>query len=186
KDKIDIQQLVFPARLRELGRWLIRSEVGGQVPFEITYFTSGLSWRAFYMGTLSADEQKMKLQGYVRVANSSGEDYENAQTRLIVGKVHILDEIAELARRQYPYGSPLPRAAGLGGPDYTWGVNGEDREKVPLLGDVPLVGGLFSTRLRGPRRYPISGASGCCLLKRKILRSRAFTSTTKSAGDGRR
>jgi hypothetical protein len=106
KDKIDIQQLVFPSRLRELGRWLIRSEVGGQVPFEITYFTSGLAWRAFYMGTLSADEQKMKLQGYVRVGNNSGEDYEKAQTRLIVGKVHILDEIAELARRQYPYNRP--------------------------------------------------------------------------------
>ncbi|HUT28745.1 MAG TPA: DUF4139 domain-containing protein [Sedimentisphaerales bacterium] len=107
KDKITIEQLVFPARLRELGRWLIRSEVGGQVPFEITYFTSGLSWRAFYMGTLSADERKMKLQGYVRVANNTGEDYEDAQTRLIVGKVHLLDQIAELARRQYPYGSPI-------------------------------------------------------------------------------
>ncbi|MHC4239364.1 MAG: hypothetical protein ACYSUC_06355, partial [Planctomycetota bacterium] len=35
KGQIDIQQLVFPARLRELGRWLIRSEVSGQVPFEI-------------------------------------------------------------------------------------------------------------------------------------------------------
>ncbi|MHC4356579.1 MAG: anti-sigma factor family protein [Planctomycetota bacterium] len=45
--KIDVQQLVFPARLRELGRWLIRSEISGQVPFEITYFTSGLTWRAF-------------------------------------------------------------------------------------------------------------------------------------------
>ncbi|MHC4474512.1 MAG: DUF4139 domain-containing protein [Planctomycetota bacterium] len=106
KDKIDIQQLVFPARLRELGRWLIRSEVGGQVPFEITYFTSGLSWRAFYMGTLSADEQKMRLKGYVRVGNNSGEDYEGAQTRLIVGKIHLLDEIAELARREHPHGRP--------------------------------------------------------------------------------
>jgi hypothetical protein len=48
----------------------------------------------------------MRLQGYVRVTNNSGEDYENAQTRLIVGKVHILDQIAELARRQYPYGKP--------------------------------------------------------------------------------
>jgi hypothetical protein len=108
-DKIDIQQLVFPARLRELGRWLIRSEVSGQVPFEITYFTSGLSWRAFYMGTLSADERKMGLQGYVRVANKSGEDYENAQTRLIVGKVHQLDEIARLAKRRYPYDRPGDR-----------------------------------------------------------------------------
>jgi len=67
-DKIDIQQLVFPAR--------------------------------------PEDEETMRLQGYVRVTNNSGEDYENAQTRLIVGKVHILDEIAELARRQYPYGRP--------------------------------------------------------------------------------
>ncbi|HUW18279.1 MAG TPA: DUF4139 domain-containing protein [Sedimentisphaerales bacterium] len=152
RDKIDIQQLVFPARLRELGRWLIRSEVGGQVPFEITYFTSGLSWRAFYMGTLSADEQKMKLQGYVRVANNSGEDYENAQTRLIVGQVHILDEIAKLARRQYPYGSPLPRAAGIGGRDYAWGLREEDREKVPLLGDELLVGGLFRDAKRFHRK----------------------------------
>jgi len=99
---------VFPARLRELGRWLIRSEVSGQVPFEITYFTSGLSWRAFYMGTLSQDEKMMQLAGYVRVGNNSGEDYEKAQTRLIVGKVHILDQIAELAKRQYPYNRPRP------------------------------------------------------------------------------
>jgi len=105
-DKIDVQQLVFPARLRELGRWLIRSDVNGQVPFQITYFTSGLSWRAFYMGTLSGDEKTMRLDGYVRVSNNSGEDYENAQTRLIVGKVHLLDQIAELAKRQYPYGRP--------------------------------------------------------------------------------
>jgi len=106
-DKIYIQQLVFPARLRELGRWLIHSEVSGQVPFEITYFTSGLSWRAFYMGTLSQDETMMQLAGYVRVGNNSGEDYENAQTRLIVGKVHLLDQIAELAKRQYPYDRPV-------------------------------------------------------------------------------
>jgi hypothetical protein len=107
KDKIDIEQLVFPPRLREIGRWLIKSQVEGQVPFEITYFTSGLSWRAFYMGTLSEDEKKMNLEGYVRVGNNSGEDYEDAQTRLIVGQVHILDQIAELARRQWPYGSPV-------------------------------------------------------------------------------
>ena len=113
-DKIDIQQLVFPARLRELGRWLIRSEVNGQVPFEITYFTSGLNWRAFYMGTLAEDEKTMQLQGYVRVGNNSGEDYEKAQTRLIVGKVHILDKIAELAKRQYPYGRPIV-GGGYGG-----------------------------------------------------------------------
>jgi len=105
-DKIDIADLSYPPRVRNLGLWNIESGVSGKVPVEITYLTSGLSWRAFYMGTLTEDEKTMRLQGYVRVTNNSGEDYENAQTRLIVGKVHILDQIAELARRQYPYGRP--------------------------------------------------------------------------------
>jgi hypothetical protein len=105
-DKIDITDLTYPPRVRNLGLWNIKSGVSGKVPVEITYLTSGLSWRAFYMGTLTEDEKTMRLQGYVRVTNNSGEDYENAQTRLIVGKVHILDQIAQLARRQYPYGKP--------------------------------------------------------------------------------
>ncbi len=105
-DKIDIADLTYPPRVKNLGLWNIDSEVSGKVPVEITYLTSGLSWRAFYMGTLTGDEKTMRLQGYVRVTNNSGEDYENAQTRLIVGKVHILDQIAQLARRQYPYDRP--------------------------------------------------------------------------------
>ncbi|MCL5280828.1 MAG: hypothetical protein M1376_13080 [Planctomycetes bacterium] len=124
EDGVQVQQLVFPPRLRELGRWLIRSEVDGQVPFELTYFTSGLAWRAFYMGTLSPDERTMHLAGYVRVSNSSGEDYEDAQTRLIVGRVHLLDQISDLARRQYPYDSPSPI-----GKSIATGFEGVDRDK---------------------------------------------------------
>jgi len=105
-DKIDIADLVYPPRVRNLGLWNIESEVRGKVPVQISYLTSGLSWRAFYMGTLTENEETMRLQGYVRVSNNSGEDYENAQTRLIVGEIHLLDEIAALARRRYPYGRP--------------------------------------------------------------------------------
>jgi hypothetical protein len=107
-DKIDVIDLEYPARVRELGVWNVKSGVSGTVPVEITYLTSGLNWRAFYLATLAHDEKTMRLEGYVRVTNSSGEDYENAQTRLIVGKVHMLDEIAMLARRAQPYGSPVP------------------------------------------------------------------------------
>ncbi len=108
EDEIDVSDLVFPPRVRNLGVFNIESRASGKVPVEIAYLTSGLSWRAFYVGTLSTDEKNMSLQGYVRISNNSGEDYENAQTRLVVGKVHMLDEIAELARRQYPYGRPEP------------------------------------------------------------------------------
>jgi hypothetical protein len=137
-DKIDVAELVFPPRVRNLGMWNIDSGVSGKVPVEITYLTSGLSWRAFYMGTLTEDEKTMRLQGYVVVTNNSGEDYENAQTRLIVGKVHILDQIAELARRQYPYERP-----GAVVEDEAEEGRQRGRRRVPVLGDMPVVDGLF-------------------------------------------
>ena len=129
-DKIDIADLTYPPRVTNLGLWNIDSGVSGKVPVEITYLTSGLTWRAFYMGTLTEDEKTMRLKGYVRVTNNSGEDYENAQTRLIVGKVHILDEIAELARRQYPYGRPgqVPMPAVMPAPM----EEGQRRAKVAM------------------------------------------------------
>ncbi|MFO7871603.1 MAG: DUF4139 domain-containing protein [Kiritimatiellia bacterium] len=105
-ETIDVFNLTYPPRAQNVGIWRVKSGFSGQVPVEITYLTSGLSWRAFYMGTMAPDETSMKLQGYVVVSNNSGEDYDNARTRLIVGKVHILDRISELARRQYPYGRP--------------------------------------------------------------------------------
>jgi len=107
-EEIDVVDLTFPPRVRELGLWNVLSRFSGNLPVEITYLTSGLSWRAFYMGVLNADETTMHLEGYVRIKNDSGEDYDNAQVRVIVGKIHLVDQIAELARRQYPYGRPGP------------------------------------------------------------------------------
>ena len=115
-DKIDVFDLTYPPRVQNLGLWNIRSGVSGRVPVKISYLTSGISWRAFYMGTLAPDEKTMHLQGYVRVTNNSGEDYANAQTRLIVGKVNLIDEIAVLARREHPHGSPVQRPQPLAAP----------------------------------------------------------------------
>ena len=105
---IDIVDLTFPPRVRNVGLWHVQSQFSGDVPVEITYLTSGLTWRAFYMGTLSNDEKTMRLQGYVRVTNNSGEDYENAKVRMIVGKINLIDQIANLAHREHPYGRPGP------------------------------------------------------------------------------
>ncbi|MBN1816413.1 MAG: DUF4139 domain-containing protein [Sedimentisphaerales bacterium] len=145
KDKIEVQQLVYPPRLRELGRWLIHSDIVGQVPVQITYMTSGLSWRAFYMGTLTPEETHVKLSGYVRVDNRSGEDYENAQTRLLVGKVHLLDQIADLARRQYAYGSPIAGAKDESSSLITsWFNWQEDRKSNTGLTDFMVTNGVVT------------------------------------------
>ena len=114
--KIQVQSLEYPPRVQGLGIWNLDSGLSGEVPFEISYFTSGISWQAYYLATLTPDETAMRLEGYVRVVNNSGEDYENAQTRLIVGKINLLDRIADLARRREPYGRPRPelRAPAVG------------------------------------------------------------------------
>jgi len=102
-DQIHVQEIVYPPRMRNLGIWNIHSEISGDVPMEITFFSSGLTWEAYYIATLSEDESEMELDGYVKVTNTSGEDYENAQVRLVVGEIHLLDKIAKLAERSDPY-----------------------------------------------------------------------------------
>ncbi len=153
-DKIDIADLTYPPRVRNLGLWNVQSDIRGKVPVEITYLTSGLSWRAFYMGTLTDDEKTMRLKGYVRVTNNSGEDYKNAQTRLIVGKVHIIDQIAQLARRQYPYDRP-----GVEVQDDSRDKLLDAKKKVPLLGDAPLLGALFRGEGLGRKEVKKEGLS---------------------------
>lgn len=52
----------------------------------------------------------MHLTGQVRVENRSGIDYLDAQIFLVVGKIHLLDRIADLADQPFPYGKPQIRA----------------------------------------------------------------------------
>ena len=62
----------------------------------------GITWAADYVGIANEDETKINLTGYVRVTNGSGEQYDNAQTRLVVGKINLVEKIADLARRPPP------------------------------------------------------------------------------------
>lgn len=111
-----IRSIEYPPNVTGLGIWTVDSERAGKTPFEITSFTSGLSWSALYQAVLSPEGDRMRLEGYVRVDNSSGEDFEGAKTRIVVGRVNLIDQVAELAGRQNPYGRPEeePVAADMG------------------------------------------------------------------------
>ncbi len=104
-DQIEVADTVFPGQKPQHLIWNIDSEFEGQALVEVSYFTSGLTWRMDYVATTNADETALKLRGHVRVFNSSGEEYENAEIRLIVGKINLVEKIAELARRR---GIPVP------------------------------------------------------------------------------
>jgi hypothetical protein len=107
QDKVDLADTTFPAGRNDALQWNIKSQFAGKIPIEIRYFTSGITWAADYVGIANEDETKISLTGYVRVSNNSGELYDNAQTRLVVGEINLVEKIADLARRPPP-GGVLP------------------------------------------------------------------------------
>ena len=55
---------------------------------ELSYLTSGLSWKADYVAELSGDEERMDLNGWVTLTNTSGTTYPNARLQLVAGEVN--------------------------------------------------------------------------------------------------
>ena len=102
QDKVDLIDTTFPAGRNDALQWNIKSGMAGKMPVEIRYFTSGITWKADYVGIANQDETKLRLTGYVRVFNNSGELYDNAQTRLVVGTINLVEKIADLATRPAP------------------------------------------------------------------------------------
>ena len=101
-DQVEVLDVSFPPRVNNTLEWRIRSEVAGEVEVQIRYFTSGITWAADYVAEAAQNEKTMSLAGQVRVTNQSGEDYENAQVRLVVGVVRLVEPIAHLAQPAKP------------------------------------------------------------------------------------
>ncbi len=105
---VTIEQMRFPPDTKDLAIWHVFAEKSCTAEINISYFTSGIFWEPHYMAFLSPDRSRIRLTGYVRIQNRSGEDYDNVRIRLVVGKIHLLDRISDLAQRPYPHGRPEP------------------------------------------------------------------------------
>ncbi|MGO9108053.1 MAG: hypothetical protein ACLP9L_02360 [Thermoguttaceae bacterium] len=96
-EKLTVLDTTFPHAKPQMLYWNVQSEMDGEATIEITYFTSGISWSADYICISDPDESQLHLEGFVRVNNNSGEEYEDAQVRLVVGRINLVQRIAELA-----------------------------------------------------------------------------------------
>src|SRR4051812_7549901 len=97
-DKLDVLDTTFPHDKPQMLYWNVQSDFDGEATIAISYFTSGITWSADYLAIATGDESRCKLDGFVRVYNNSGEEYEDAQVRLIVGRINLVEKIAQLAR----------------------------------------------------------------------------------------
>ncbi len=98
-DQLDLLDTTFPHDKPQMLYWNVKSAWDGDAVVEITYFTSGITWSADYVCASDPAEEKMSFDGFVRITNSSGEDYTDAQVRLVVGTINLVEKVADLARR---------------------------------------------------------------------------------------
>ncbi len=99
-DKLDVLDTTYPHDKPQQLFWNVQSEIDGEATIQITYFTSGISWSADYVLIADKDEKQLSFDGFVRVSNNSGEEYEDAQVRLVVGTINLVEKIAQLAHIQ--------------------------------------------------------------------------------------
>jgi len=99
EDEIEVLDTTFPADRPQVLIWEVESKFEGQARVEVSYFTSGISWSADYVMITNPEETQMACDGYVTVVNNSGEDYEGAQVRLVVGVINLVEKVAQLAQR---------------------------------------------------------------------------------------
>jgi hypothetical protein len=85
----------------------------GTRPATLSYLTPGLGWRADYVALYDEGDNKIDLQGWVTLTNSSGSTYENAQTLLVAGSPAEVDAAPRQPNIRYVQ-QPRPTIQGAG------------------------------------------------------------------------
>jgi hypothetical protein len=67
--------------------WKISAQQAGKHDAQVTYQTSGITWRADYNALISADDSSLDLGAWVTLLNQSGASYPDAKLKLVAGDV---------------------------------------------------------------------------------------------------
>lgn len=101
-ENVQVLEAIYPKNLENAILWRVDSATAGAHVVEVSYFIQGLTWRADYMAYVNGQETRLRLLGNFTVGNASGEDYEGATARLVVGDIHLVrgPELREMLRQE--------------------------------------------------------------------------------------
>lgn len=68
---------------------------------QLSYLTSGLSWKADYVAELDETDEFIDLTGWVTLTNQSGATYKNAKLQLVAGDVNRVHDGYKEAKRRF-------------------------------------------------------------------------------------
>ncbi|MCK5666174.1 MAG: DUF4139 domain-containing protein, partial [Thiotrichaceae bacterium] len=97
--EMHLSNTVFPHAKPQMLYWNIESSTEVLSSVEISYFTSGISWQADYTAIIDSQAKTMSMDNFVTITNASGEDYQNAQIRLVIGQINLVERVSELVAR---------------------------------------------------------------------------------------
>ena len=101
-----------PPNLRERPTLsVLLDAAGGKQSVELSYLTSGVSWKADYVANLSTDGKQLDLNGWVTLTNRSGAAFDNATLQLVAGTVNRVRSAQP--QMAYAMAAPAPRAKAM-------------------------------------------------------------------------
>ena len=68
--------------------WMLHNRTGRPQRVEVSYLTSGITWKADYVVVLNARDTGGDLSGWVTIENKSGATYPDAALKLVAGDIH--------------------------------------------------------------------------------------------------
>ncbi|SOD42067.1 DUF4139 domain-containing protein [Nitrosovibrio sp. Nv4] len=73
--------------------------VSGEQNLELSYLTTGLSWRADYVAELNEHDDHLDLNGWVTLTNQSGATYPDARLQLVAGDLNRVRQQQPVSRK---------------------------------------------------------------------------------------
>jgi hypothetical protein len=91
--------------------WKVEADKGGAQDAEVSYQTSGLTWKCDYVALLNKDDNQIDLNSWVTLDNQCGTGFKNAGVKLIAGDVHKVQPPAQPMMQMYAAGRIMAKAA---------------------------------------------------------------------------
>jgi hypothetical protein len=83
--------------------WLIESQEAQNHTLELSYMTSGMTWKADYVVVSNSDDTKLDLNGWVTITNNAGTTFKNTALKLVAGDVNRVQSGSALSRNDVSY-----------------------------------------------------------------------------------
>lgn len=105
-DNLVLPELPEGLILKPTLEWLVESSEDKNHTLELSYITSGLSWRADYVAVVDKDDKSIDLNGWVTITNNAGTTFSDTSLKLVAGDVRRVTAVAPragYADREYLY-----------------------------------------------------------------------------------